>query len=264
MEYYQNEDFGGKGGLINKYQINEIIRQMGVNICLIHDINGDKATGFFCKIPYPNDFTLLPVLISNSEILNEQNTQLNNTIKLTFDDDKKSESYFVIDSSRKVLIDYSLGISVIEIKEKDVIDKFLDIDDNINNENYINIYKRRPNIYTLYFSNDEKSIYSGGLLKEISDQKIQYSFKPFFCSSGAPILLLSSFKLIGILSKTKGQNNKDYNEGIFIRVIIEEFKKNFPTNKNNAFILEDNKDNRVIIGQFFPKNSENKNNIKNP
>jgi hypothetical protein len=83
-------------------------------------------------------------------------------------------------------------------------------------------------------------------------------------SSGAPILLLSSFKLIGILSKTKGQNNKDYNEGIFIRVIIEEFKKNFPTNKNNAFILEGNKDNRVIIGQFFPKNSENKNNIKNP
>ena len=136
-----------------------MIRQMGENICLIHDINGDKATGFFAKIPYPDKCSLLPVLISNSKILNKENTQLNKTIKLIFDDDKKSVFYLIIDSSRKVLINDSLGISVIEIKEKDKIYKFLDIDDNIYKEDFDNIYKRRPEIYTLFFTNNENTSY---------------------------------------------------------------------------------------------------------
>jgi hypothetical protein len=264
MESLIDEDYEGKGGIITNFQLNEIIRQMGVNICLIHDINGDKATGFFCKIPYPNDFTLTPVLISNSKILNNQNTQLYKTIKLTLDDNKKSEFYLIIDPSRKVFINDSLGISVIEIKEKDKINKFLDIDDNINKEDFENIYKRRPEIYTLFFTNNENTSYSGGLLNGILDKKIQHSCKPFLYSVGAPILLLSNYKVIGVHTRTiKGPNGKETYEGIFIRFVIEEFKKKFPTKKINNFIREGNKNTMAILGQAFPQISNNKNNIIN-
>ena len=263
MESLIDEDYEGKGGIITNFQLNEIIRQMGVNICLIHDINGDKATGFFCKIPYPNDFTLTPVLISNSKILNNQNTQLYKTIKLTLDDNKKSEFYLIIDPSRKVFINDSLGISVIEIKEKDKINKFLDIDDNINKEDFENIYKRRPEIYSLYFKNDENTSYSGGLFKKILDKKIQHSCESFLYSPGAPLLLLSNYKVIGVHTRTiKGPNGKENYEGIFIRYIIEDFKKKFPINKTKNFLLEANKYTKAIIDKNFPKISDNKN-IKN-
>ena len=260
MESLIDEDYEGKGGIITNFQLNEIIRQMGVNICLIHDINGDKATGFFCKIPYPNDFTLTPVLISNSKILNNQNTQLYKTIKLTLDDNKKSEFYLIIDPSRKVFINDSLGISVIEIKEKDKINKFLDIDDNINKEDFENIYKRRPEIYSLYFKNDENTSYSGGLFKKILDKKIQHSCESFLYSPGAPLLLLSNYKVIGVHTRTiKGPNGKENYEGIFIRYIIEDFKKKFPINKTKNFLLEANKYTEAIIDKNFPKISDNKN-----
>ena len=253
-----NEDYEGKGGIINNLQINEMIRQMSSYICLIHDINGDKATGFFSKIHFPDDFTLLPVLISNSKILNKENTQIYKTIHLTLDDDKKSEFFLLIDSSRKILIDDSLGVSVIEIKDKDKINKFLDIDDNINKEDYINLYKRRPEVYTLNYSekkNTPYSSYSGGMLKEIFDNKIRYSCKASLYSPGAPILLISNYKVIGIHIRTiKGQNDKEYSEGIFIKCVIEKFKNKFLINQNkiNNFLHEGNKKTEVIIDQFFP------------
>ena len=236
MEFYQNEDYGGKGGIINNSQINELIRQMDEYICLIHDINGDKATGFFAKIPYPDKCSLLPVLISNSKILNKENIKLNRTIKLTFDDDKKSELYLLIDPSRKVLIDDSLGISVIEIKEeKDKINKLLDIDDNINKDYFEDFYKINREIYTLFFTQKKEEVitsYSGGLIKGIFGQTIQHSCEAFLYSPGAPILLLSNYKVIGVHTKTiKDQNNKENYEGIFIREVIEEFNKKFPKNK---------------------------------
>lgn len=268
MESCINEDYEGKGGIINNLQINEMIRQMSSNICLIHDINGEKATGFFSKIPFPDDFTLLPVLISNSKILNKENTQINKTIYLTLDDDKKSEFYLLIDSSRRILIDDSLGVSVIEIKDKDKINKFLDIDDNINKEDYINLYKRKPEVYTLNYSEKENifySSYSGGMIKEIFDNIIRYSCKACLYSPGAPILLISNYKVIGIHTRTiKRQNDKEYSEGIFIKCVIEKFKNKFlmkQKNKKNIIIKNKHYDSENQIGNnnsnYFQDRKEN-------
>ena len=33
--------------------------------------DGSKGTGFFCKIPFPNNNHLLPVLITNNHVMNE-------------------------------------------------------------------------------------------------------------------------------------------------------------------------------------------------
>ena len=46
-----------------------ILRQMAKNICKIN-INGDKGTGFFTKIPV-ND-KLIPVFITNYHVINKE------------------------------------------------------------------------------------------------------------------------------------------------------------------------------------------------
>ena len=46
-----------------------IIEQMERNICKIN-IGMNQGTGFFCKIPFPNENNMLPVLITNNHIIN--------------------------------------------------------------------------------------------------------------------------------------------------------------------------------------------------
>jgi len=43
-----------------------ILFQMGKCICKIYLENGEKGTGFFCKIPFLN--SRLPVLITNNHV----------------------------------------------------------------------------------------------------------------------------------------------------------------------------------------------------
>ena len=47
----------------------KIIEQMDRNICKINYEN-IQGTGFFCKIPFPNQKKYLPVLITNNHIIN--------------------------------------------------------------------------------------------------------------------------------------------------------------------------------------------------
>ena len=48
----------------------KIIEQMKKNICKIK-IDEEQGTGFFCKIPFPDKYKTLPVLITNNHIINE-------------------------------------------------------------------------------------------------------------------------------------------------------------------------------------------------
>ena len=111
----------------------EIINQMEKNICKIK-IGENQGTGFFCKIPFPDKNNMLKVLITNNHIINKdilykddekisiyieeekhfRKLNLNNRIKYT----KKKEEY---------------DITIIEIKEEDGINNFLELDDKIIN-----------------------------------------------------------------------------------------------------------------------------------
>ena len=48
-----------------------ILSQMENCICKIIKDNGEKGTGFFCTIPFPDEKNLLQVLITNNHVLNE-------------------------------------------------------------------------------------------------------------------------------------------------------------------------------------------------
>ena len=161
-----NEDYAGNAAPISKEQTKKILSQLENHICKIYEIEGKKATGFFCKIPFPDQFNLLPVLFTNNHVLGEKDLEINKTIKITLDDDK-IEKYLKLDSSRLVYTSKELDVSIIQIKAEDHIDKFLDIDDNIFEDDYLQIYKKETPIYIIQYPKGQNSSHSVGIIKEI-------------------------------------------------------------------------------------------------
>ena len=85
---------------------------------------------FFVGIPYNNQ--LLPFLITNYHILNENIYRNKEKIELTLNDGKRA-IIINLDNSRIKFTDKELDIAIVQLKPKqDKINYFLDIDDNIN------------------------------------------------------------------------------------------------------------------------------------
>ena len=232
-----------------------ILSQLEKNICKIYEANGNKGTGFLCKITYPDQFNLLPVLITNNHVIKLDDLQINKTIKITFDDDKIIK-ILNIDESRITFTDEDIDVTIIGINTKlDGIYNFLDVDENIfNNYNY-----KDKEIYILQYPNGQKSSFSTGMIKDIMDKNLQYCSTDFG-SSGSPIINLSSYKVIGI---HKRRTKFKFNEGTFIKYAIEEFKKKYSLNNNNNK-FSGNSNNYYPYNKFYNNNcisySGNKNN----
>ena len=96
-----------------------ILEQMENSICKIYLEDGEKGTGFFCKIPFYNNY--LPVLITNNHVLEEKDIENNKIIQLTINNEVKE---IEIDKSRKKYTnpDKNIDITIIETKpDKDGI-----------------------------------------------------------------------------------------------------------------------------------------------
>ena len=87
---------------ITVYQTEIILEQMKTNVCKIHLKNGEKATGFFCKIPFPDENNLLPVLITNNHVIDQSYLNLENKITVSlYKDNFGNETIKIIDISNK-------------------------------------------------------------------------------------------------------------------------------------------------------------------
>ena len=135
-----------------------ILSQMENCICKIYQ-NEKKGTGFFCKIPFPDKYNLLNVLITNNHILNENDIENNKIIKLIIHNkEQKVIKEIKIDGSRKRYTNINdregIDITIIEIKpNKDNIYNFLEIDDETSKLEY-----NRKSIYILHHPKDKKLV----------------------------------------------------------------------------------------------------------
>ena len=241
-KYYINEDYSGNVAPITKDQSKILLSQLEKCVCKIFETNGNKGTGFLCKIPYPNQFSLLPVLITCKHVLSQKDLNNNKYIKVTFDDDK-FEKNLNLKLARKVFENEALDTFIIEIKPNfDKIFDFLDIDENIFDNNYIKNYMKLS-AYVLQYPKGCKSSYSVGLINDISDININHFCATDFGSSGSPILNLSNFKVFGV---HKRRTKLKFNQGTFIKFVIEQF----------------NKENISCKSQIKDRNLNNKNNEK--
>ena len=110
-------------------QMDIMKKQMETSICKIECPSGGFGTGFFCKIYFPDEFHLLPVLITNNHVLNENDIKIGNHIIFTLNDEKLCFRIF-IDDERKTYTNKLYDITIIELKNKDGLFgySFLEID----------------------------------------------------------------------------------------------------------------------------------------
>ena len=240
--------------ILNKMPINGISHLENC-LCKIKSINlNEYGLGFICKIPFPDKSNLLPVLITNDHILEKDDINIGNNIHLLLRNSKK-EKILKIDNSRKTYSNYIYNITIIELKENELGNFFLEIDDNP--------YENIKNVYILEYLNDKKNIPISTFC--IIDDSSFIHFCPTKMNFlGAPIMNLSNNKVLGI---HKGQS-ETCNHGIFIKKpisdfylsIIEEKKEKKEKNKiSEKEIKNDNNSNKSNISNKL-KNNINKNN----
>ena len=219
MENYQNEKYiPTSPEPLSIEATKNILEQMQKCVCKIY--NGEKGagTGFFTKIPYKSD--LLSVLITARHVINENDINKDITITLNDDKDKK---LLKINNERRMYTSKILDVTIIEIKEKDEINNYLELDDEIknnikaDNENLLkNIYSNKS-IYSISYPNGKKVVVSyaqSPQFNEINNKNsLQHKCSTLKGSSGAPILLIENQKVIGIHLSAGLQN---LNIGSFI------------------------------------------------
>ena len=252
MEDQKESFFEGNSNLIAYECTQKIIEQMEKNICKIK-IGEEQGTGFFCKIPFPDKNNMLPVFITNNKVLGEELLYKKDAIiSINIKTEKDIKEINLNNRMKYTNNDYD--ITIIEIKEKDKIKNYLELDDNIinriiNNENNKNKYIDKT-IYILQYPEGNLSV-SYGILDKINEDK-KYIFNHNCCtkigSSGSPVLGVNN-KLIGI------HKEGIYNKAIFLDYPIKEFIKiNYDINNKIEIInIQNNNLNEIFLNEFNKK-----------
>ena len=247
----------------------KIIEQMENNVFKIK-IGDNQGTGFFCEIPFPTKGGVLPVLITNNHIINEDILYKNDEyINLDIKGEKNVKKINL--NNRLKYTNKNHDITIIEIKEEDNINHYLKLDDkiinDILNDSNENKYYLDKTVYIIQYPEGELSV-SFGVIEEIfEDKKYDFIHK---CStnkgaSGSPILNINNNKVIGIHKK----GFKNYNTGAFLNDSIKEFVNKYcikylGTNINK--IITDENKNKLNLKLKESENSDinfnNQNNQK--
>ena len=220
--------------------IEKILDQMKKCACKIHRKDGIKGTGFFCKILYQNE--LLPILATNWHILNLEEINYSKEIRLSLNNENEFKKITIdekINENRVIFSHKDLDVTFVEIKKKDKINDFLEIDEDIINKNdeFLNERLSKQSIYLLNYQEENNMLVSFGLINSINNKEISHSCISRDGSSGSPIISLNTYKVIGIHT---GKGLLEFNKGILIKYAIIEFN-NIKNIKNNDFRKDNNK-----------------------
>jgi len=220
----------------------KIINQMEKTICRLK-IEDEQGTGFFCRIPFPNKKNMLPVLITNNHIINDKILYKNNEIITLYMQEIGKKNIDL--NNRLKYTNKEYDITIIELLEKDKINNYLKLDEDIitdiinkkdknKNDNFID-----KTLYALQYPESNLSV-SYGILENICADK-NYNFK-HKCStrkgsSGSPIININNNKIIGIHKSTINKCNM----GTFLNYPIKDF-----INQNNNKNIKEEMNNEII------------------
>ena len=217
----------------------KILNQMKNSICKIE--GKEIGTGFFCKINCGQD--MIPVLITNIQILDMEFIKLNKTIKISKNDDKNIKN-LNIDENDIIYISPVDKFDIIIIKLKEDITNYLELDENIFTNDSEKIYENES-IYILHYPKGDKACvsYGYGFSKSKENNDFVYKCDINSGSLGAPILNIATNKVIGI---NKGIiSNNEYIKGTFLKYPLNELNiiKNSISNND---ILNKNETNKTF------------------
>lgn len=197
-------------------QLLKINEQMTKNVCVI--VLGDvKGTGFFCKIPFPDNQNLLPTLITCNHLLNEEYINKNKSISIFLNN--KNEKRDILTENRITYTNKELDITIIEIKtEKDNIHNFLEpekFDKDV----------KKLSVHFLRYGKGEECLVSFGVIKAIKEDHIIYDCCSEPGSAGGPIISSIDGKVIGIHKGSIQNQSQVLKVGTLLSSAILEFQK---------------------------------------
>ena len=184
-------------GIVNKNEETKLLEETEfkeMEKCICKVIGNEIGTGFFCKIKY-NDI-LIPVLITNYHVINDDFLEKNKFVKIYI---KDKSNIIKINKDSKIYssIKDKYDIMIIKLNE-DNIYNYLEIDSNIFKNDSLSTYSKES-IYILHFPNAGKGCISKGTgIEKINEYDIKHSCNTENGSSGGPILSSISNKVIGI------------------------------------------------------------------
>ena len=193
-----------------------ILNQMKNCICKIR-INRTNGTGFFCTINCKNK--KINVLMTNYHIINEISYIENNVLNLFINDDKDVK-ILNLGIIRKTYFNEKYDLAMIELKEEDNINHFLELDDNLF-KNEIKAFYKDISIYVIQYPLGNNAAVSYGLSNGINNFEINHTCSTEYGSSGSPILNLANNKVIGIHKKSA--KNFNYNIGTCLQFPLNDF-----------------------------------------
>ena len=138
---------------MTKECLKNILDQINNSICIIKTKDGKNELGLFCNIKYKNEY--IPILLTSNNINNDDykdkiNVSINNI-------DKKIEIEDIIYKSD------CYNISIIKIKERDNNIKYIEIDEQLY-ENESEIYYNNESIYIMQYENIKDILISYGMV----------------------------------------------------------------------------------------------------
>ena len=205
---------------ISKQCIRKIIQQINNPI---YKLCGKKLkyNCFFCYIKY--QYKNIPVLITSYQIINEKYIANNNSIDINI-----NNKIIKIQFKNVKYLNKDLDISIIEIKEtnKKLIN-FLELDERLY-EKESELFYYNETIYIIHDNNKEKNNYiSFGIINNIKKSELFCSCNINSISNGSPIFNIDNNKLMGIYKN----NSSHYSKGIFFKILIKEFIKEYNYSK---------------------------------
>ena len=204
------------------------INKVSPSVCkiIINEFNG---SGFFIKLNINNNILLC--LMTNEHVIKKEMVENKENIEIKYDYESKGIK-IKLDKTKRIIkdfIDIKIDAIIVEILPEDNIEENYFLEPELYN---INDILNHP-IYIPQYPLGNNFCYSSGFIKEINDIEITHNSSTKSGSSGSPIFLENSMKVIAI--HKQGSLNKQENYGNFIYPIIQELQKNnnIHNNKNN-------------------------------
>ena len=116
---------------VNIQRTERILNQMRNYICKIK-IKGRFGTGFFCKIPFRKE--TIKVLMTNHHFLNEKDFKDIKNLNLSLNDDKKKLT-IDLELDRETYFNKEYDVTLIKLRNEDNIKDYLELDDNLIQDN---------------------------------------------------------------------------------------------------------------------------------
>ena len=239
-------------------EIDQHITKVSKSICKIEietSKGTKKGTGFLMKFLISSEMFFY-CLISNAHVLTNGTIRKNRNIIIYFDSEYEVRNIKLDPQKRyiKNFKDFGLDITAVEIIEEDDISKdYYLLPENSSLHNRL----LNSQIYIPQYMKGKNLVYARGKVTNINKYEITHLANTDQGSSGSPIFLEKTVRVIGI---HKGSNlEKTENYGDIIYPAIVEITNDFEKKQNNGkyedgkFIWEDGK---YYLGQF-------KNNLPN-